>query len=99
MEAVPDMKRVLSRYPEVERAYLFGSVLEGELTKRSDVDIAVSGSLAGRFFVLWRDLDEVTPAPVDLAALDDKSPTFQRHVQQLGKLIYERCGYTESSDR
>ena len=99
MEAVPDMERVLSRYPEVERAYLFGSVVEGKLTRRSDVDLAVRGSLAGRFFDLWRELDEVTPTPVDLVALDDQSPTFQSHVQQFGKLIYERCRHPESSDR
>lgn len=52
-------RSVLSRFPCVRRAYLFGSVLRpGDMRSTSDVDVAVEGSLkAEDYFALWRELE------------------------------------------
>lgn len=99
MAALPRLKEVFQGHPEVASAYLFGSVIEGELGKSSDVDVAVSGRLGGEFFALWRELDEICPVRVDLVALEDTSATLQSLVRERGRLVHERRPSSENPDR
>jgi predicted nucleotidyltransferase len=82
---------IAPRYPTLDRAYLFGSVLRpGAFRIESDVDIAVEGVDAADFFSLWRDLEEAMPDwAVDLRDLVPGSH-FARRVQDGGRLIYDR---------
>jgi len=83
---------VLPLFPQVRRAYLFGSVLRpGSLRKDSDLDLAVEGVLrAEAYFALWRELEGAMPGQtVDLVELD-RDLRFADRVRQSGEVIYER---------
>jgi predicted nucleotidyltransferase len=83
---------VLPRFPGVERAYVFGSVLRsGAMHAGSDIDIALEGRLsAEEYFALWRALEsEMSEWTVDLVELD-RDVRFADCVREQGALIYER---------
>jgi predicted nucleotidyltransferase len=82
---------ILPRFPQVRRAYLFGSALH-TLRSTSDVDIAVEGALsAEEYFALWRELDRAVPDwPIDLVELG-RDLHFTDRVRAEGELIYERA--------
>jgi predicted nucleotidyltransferase len=85
---------VVPRFPNVQRAYLFGSILHASaLHATSDVDIAVEGPLdAQAYFTLWRELERAlddTPIDLDLVTLD-RDLHFANRVREQGALIYER---------
>jgi len=82
----------LPRFPGVERAYVFGSVLRpGAMHAGSDIDIALEGRLsAEEYFALWRALEsELSEWTVDLVELDQEV-RFADRVREQGALIYER---------
>ncbi len=84
---------VAPRYPQVHRAFLFGSVTRpGGLNETSDLDVAVEGVLGAEdFFALWRELERAVDSwPVDLVELDQRSVHFVQRVRETGELIYER---------
>ncbi|NWG20760.1 MAG: nucleotidyltransferase domain-containing protein [Chloroflexi bacterium] len=83
---------VLPRFPDVERAYVFGSVLRpGAMHAGSDIDIALEGRLsAEEYFALWQALEsELSEWTVDLVELDQEV-RFADRVRGQGALIYER---------
>ncbi|MFQ5859918.1 MAG: nucleotidyltransferase domain-containing protein [Anaerolineae bacterium] len=83
---------ILPRFPQVRRAYLFGSTLHA-LRTTSDVDIAVEGELsAEEYFALWRELDRAVPDwLIDLVELG-RDLHFADRVRMEGEVIYERSG-------
>jgi uncharacterized protein len=90
-EAIP---AVASRYPSLQRVYLFGSILQpGMFHRKSDIDVAVEGSSPRDYFDFWRVLDEMLSQwAVDVREIDnlDDSSFFANRVRQYGLLIYER---------
>ncbi len=87
-------RAVLPRFPNVQRAYLFGSILHANaLHATSDVDIAVEGPFdAQEYFTLWRELERAlddTSLDLDLVTLDGDLH-FANCVREQGELIYER---------
>jgi predicted nucleotidyltransferase len=87
-QAAPD---ILSRWPSVQRAYLFGSITRpGAFHKKSDVDIAVEGVTAEEYLALWRALERALPDwAIDLRDITPAS-TFADLVRRTGVLIYAR---------
>ena len=87
-------RAVLPRFPNVQRAYLFGSTLHASaLHATSDVDIAIEGPLdAQAYFALWRELERaLDDASIDLDLVTlDRDLHFANHVRDQGELIYER---------
>jgi predicted nucleotidyltransferase len=86
------VRSIFPRFPSVQRAYLFGTVLRpGALRSTSDIDIAVEGRLnAEDYFALWRELERAVGGwPIDLVELD-RGVHFADRVRELGMLIYER---------
>jgi predicted nucleotidyltransferase len=84
---------VFSRFPHIQRAYLFGSVLRpGALQVTSDIDIAVEGRLTAEdYFALWRAWECVVGyRPIDLLELD-RDIHFADRVRDQGLLIYEHA--------
>jgi predicted nucleotidyltransferase len=68
-----------------EAVYLFGSVVEGPLRPRSDIDLAVTGLPPTKFFQVMGKTLLVLPRPLDLVDLDVDTP-FTRYLKQKGKL-------------
>ncbi|MBQ6730620.1 MAG: nucleotidyltransferase domain-containing protein [Bacilli bacterium] len=72
-------KDVLSQFPEVECAYLFGSYARGEATSDSDIDILVVCPAMGmRFFAIAATLEEHLKKEVDI----------HTHRQMMGNEIF-----------
>jgi predicted nucleotidyltransferase len=83
---------VLARYPQVRRAYLFGSAIDpGAFLPGSDLDIAVDVALdAETYFAIWRDLESAVPGyEFDVIELDRADVHFADRVRETGELIYE----------
>ncbi|BDC48325.1 hypothetical protein F183_A06410 [Bryobacterales bacterium F-183] len=66
--------------------FLFGSAARNELTSHSDVDIAVRGLPAARFFAAASAATDALNRPVDLVDLDDPSPGV-RYLLSSGELV------------
>ena len=84
------VRALLPRFPGVQRAYLFGSVLHpGGWRATSDVDIAIEGKLDAReYLALWRELERAAPDwLIDLVELG-QDLRFAERVRERGELIY-----------
>lgn len=88
------MEHIFSLYPDVQRAYLFGSRARGTHRERSDIDIAVEAPNMDRY--TWLDLchkieDYVyTLLEIDVVDLANANEALKKNVKQEGKLLYER---------
>ncbi|MBN1942346.1 MAG: nucleotidyltransferase domain-containing protein [Phycisphaerae bacterium] len=63
-----------------KEVYVFGSLVKGQLTEHSDVDIAVSGLPVGVLYRLIAEATEMLNRPVDLVELDKDNP-FTRYLK------------------
>lgn len=59
------------------RVVLFGSLATGPVHARSDIDLAVEGLPADRYWEALAQLGALAPAPVDLVRLEDASPALR----------------------
>jgi predicted nucleotidyltransferase len=82
---------VLRQHPEIESAILFGSRAKGTHSDRSDVDLALAGSLGALGAeAIAADLEEL-PLPyrfnVHALAAITHTPLLE-HIERIGKVIY-----------
>ena len=61
-----------------KRVWLFGSLVAGEPTQESDVDLAVEGLLPEAYFDALAELTTLFHAPVDLVRVEE-APESLRH--------------------
>ena len=84
---------VLRQHPEIESATLFGSRAKGTHTPRSDVDLALAGSLGALGAeAIAAELEELPlPYRFDVHALAaiTHAPLLE-HIERVGKVIYRR---------
>jgi predicted nucleotidyltransferase len=85
---------VLARYPQVEKAILYGSRAKGNYKKGSDIDLTLRGeelSLKDVYKIL-NDLDELLlPYIIDLSIFDDiGEPDVIEHIQRVGITFYDK---------
>ena len=68
---------VLTRYPQVERAILYGSRAKGNYKNGSDIDLTLRGGADLTLRVLYRIMDEIDdlllPYTIDLSIYADIS--------------------------
>lgn len=79
--------RMLELDPSIKRIILFGSLATGSVRNTGfDIDLAVSGT---RIFplVAWSEDQEL---PVDIVDLDSLSPDFRNHIEETGRILYEK---------
>ncbi len=86
---------VLSRYPQVEQAILYGSRAKGNHKPGSDIDLTLRGNADLTLNVLFRILDDLDdlllPYTIDLSILDDiGDPDVLDHIERVGVLFYQR---------
>ena len=93
--AIDKIRAVLRRYPQVERAILYGSRAKGNYKRGSDIDLTLLGSAELKLHVLYKildDLDELLlPYTIDLSIFDNiGDPEVIDHIQRVGSAFYER---------
>ena len=85
---------VLARFPEVEKAVLFGSRAKGTHRPGSDIDLALVGT-----DLSWRKLGQIDNALDDLLLPyrfsliefgGKTDPEMAAHIRRVGKTFYER---------
>lgn len=86
---------VLRRYPQVERAILYGSRAKGTYKNGSDIDLTLRGSAGLTLNVLYNildDLDELLlPYTIDLSIFDNiDDPDVIEHIQRVAVAFYEK---------
>ncbi len=82
---------VLRQHPEIESATLFGSRAKGTHSERSDVDLALAGSLGDLGAeAIAAELEELPlPYRFDVHALAAITyPPLLEHIERVGMVIY-----------
>ena len=90
---IAQIQSVLARYPQVEKAILYGSRAKGSYKNGSDIDLTLHGSADLTLSVLYRilnDLDDLLlPYTIDLSLFNDISdPDVVAHIQRVGVAFY-----------
>ncbi len=95
-EAVCDkICAVLSRYPQVELAILYGSRAKGNYKNGSDIDLTLRGGADLTLNVIYKILDDLDdlllPYTIDLSIFDDISDRdVIEHIQRAGIIFYKK---------
>jgi len=91
---LPQIKTLCEQH-RVKKLFAFGSVVTGNFTETSDIDLLISfqsmeyGDYADNFFELADKLEEVFNRPVDLLTEKSlKNPYFIESVNKSKKLLY-----------
>jgi predicted nucleotidyltransferase len=93
-KTIERVQSVLVRFPEVERALLFGSRAKGTHQPGSDIDLALIGQGLD-----WRKLGQIDDALDDLllpyrfslVGLSDRTDAdLAAHIHRVGQRFYER---------
>jgi predicted nucleotidyltransferase len=85
------LARLLGEQFNVERGYLFGSLVRGDFKEGSDIDLGVEGLAPGLYFQALARLYEASPGlHIDLIPLE--SSDIQEEIVKEGEVIYERSG-------
>ncbi|MBN2221782.1 MAG: nucleotidyltransferase domain-containing protein [Vallitaleaceae bacterium] len=87
------IRKALESFPEIEKAFVFGSRAIGNYKKGSDVDLAIIGEKVtlGTVRNLFDILNEEYPLPYffDIINYTDlENNELIQHIQQYGKPIY-----------
>jgi predicted nucleotidyltransferase len=86
---------VLARYPQVEKAILYGSRAKGNYKNGSDIDLTLRGGADLSLNVIYKildDLDELLlPYTIDLSIFKDiGDPDVIEHIQRVGVPFYDK---------
>ena len=86
---------VLARYPQVQRAILYGSRAKGNYKNGSDIDLTLSGGADLTLHVLYKIMDELDdlllPYTIDLSIYANiGDPDVIAHIQRGGATFYEK---------
>src|SRR5438876_672521 len=92
------VSRCVTRRPEIQAAYVFGSVASGRARADSDVDVAVlldrrvrPGRILKYRLKLMADLGTALHrSDVDVVILNEASPVLAHRVLSQGTLVFER---------
>ena len=96
LQTVSDARRMLAPVFDqygVSKAVLFGSIVKGTATAKSDLDLLVQSDLKGLKFVgLIEAVREAAGMPVDVFDVShiERGPLIDREIQATGVTIYEK---------
>ncbi len=92
--AVQKIRAILSRYPQVEKAILYGSRAKGNYKNGSDIDLTLRGAdlTLNVIYKILDDLDELLlPYTIDLSIFNDiRDPDVIEHIQRVGVTFYDK---------
>ncbi len=86
---------VFAKYPQVDKAVIYGSRAKGNYKNGSDIDLTLYGGEELTLKILYKILAEIDdlllPYTVDLSIfLDLCNPDFIDHIQRVGVVFYEK---------
>ena len=86
---------MLSCYPQVDKAVLYGSHAKGNYKNSSDIDLTLHGGPELKLNVLYRILDELDdlllPYIIDLSIYDNIHDAYLiKHIQRVGVTFYDK---------
>jgi predicted nucleotidyltransferase len=86
---------ILRRYPQVEKAILYGSRAKGNYKNGSDIDLTLRGGADLSLNVIYKildDLDELLlPYTIDLSIFNDISDhDVIEHIRRVGVVFYDK---------
>jgi uncharacterized protein len=86
---------VLSHYPEVDKAIMYGSRAMGNYKNGSDIDLTLRGGTDLTLNVVYKILDELDelllPYTIDLSIFNDiDDPDVIEHIQRVGLTFYDK---------
>jgi predicted nucleotidyltransferase len=85
---------VFAKYPQAEKAILYGSRAKGNYRNGSDIDLVLVGAELNlsQLFKIELELDDLLlPYKIDLALLHQISnPDLVEHIERKGVVFYER---------
>ena len=88
---------VFSRFPEIEKAILYGSRAKGNYKPGSDIDITLQGKkLTSRLCRKIADMldDILLPYRIDISYFDDLAdPDLYNHIKRVGVIFYAQKNY------
>ncbi len=90
---ISQISSVLSVYPDVSEAIIYGSRVKGTYRSSSDIDLALKGGLT--FDVVAKihaQLNEMTPLPYFFDVLDYNQLSNQdlkEHIDTVGRILYQ----------
>lgn len=91
-----EITSILSKFPAIDEALLFGSRAKGTFKKGSDIDIAIKGKginyeiVAALSFLL--NEESTSPYFFDIVHFDDISEKeLLEHIKRVGQCIYTRA--------
>ncbi len=85
---------VFARYPEIDKAILYGSRAKGTYGRGSDIDLTLEGNLLTLTLLHRIDTeidDLLLPYQTDLSirhTIENKA--LQEHIGRVGKVVYEK---------
>jgi predicted nucleotidyltransferase len=95
--AVQKIKVVLSRYPQVETAILYGSRAKSNYKNGSDIDLTLHGTdlSLNVIYKILDDIDELLlPYTIDLSIFNDiRDPEVIEHIRRVGIKFYDKSEY------
>jgi hypothetical protein len=80
---LPEARRLLESHG-ARKVILFGSLARGDVTERSDVDLAVEGVRALEYFTALAELVGLFDSPVDLVELETAGDSIKARVAHEG---------------
>lgn len=85
---------VFAKYPQVEKAVIYGSRARGNYKNGSDIDLTLYGGKDLTLNILYKMLREIDdlllPYTIDLSIFHDLSdPDFIEHIQRVGMVFYQ----------
>ena len=86
---------ILARYPQVEKAVLYGSRAKGNYRNGSDIDLTLHGDADLTVDILYKISEEIDdlllPYTIDLSIFHNISdPDVIEHIRRVGALFYEK---------
>ncbi len=92
--AVAKIRAALARFPQVEKAILYGSRAKGSFKTGSDIDLTLCGKELNpdlRADIASELDDLLLPYTIDLSLFAElKHPGLLDHIRRVGVLLYQR---------
>jgi predicted nucleotidyltransferase len=100
-DTVARITSVLARFPDVEKAVIYGSRAKGNHRKGSDIDLTLFGdglndTVMSRIY--WALDDLLLPYKIDLSLFSGlKDPALLDHIRRVGIPLFERSAITTAA--